>query len=329
MNTAETGYVGFAIQAEQGTFVEPTDFMRVLSVDMNPEADKLIPDTEIGAGRDVTDVKQGAYRVAGSIESYLRPEAAGVLFRAALGGYTASGSVATGAYLHNFSPIDSGDLPWVSIKKGVSDEVKIFNYTDCKVDGFNVDMAANEMATVNFDIVGTKDTVGATDTPAYETAPILVGSKGKITVGGAVFSVKTAKIEYKNNLINDDYRIGSRFMASIAEKRRDLKITLDVVLDATNKLYEKAFYGSSNATEAGFDVFADSVDIEIESPTNIGSSDLPYKYLFNFKNVVFETASIPTSGDDLIVIPLELKPIKVGSDNVMDIKLWNSKDTYL
>ena len=103
---------------------------------------------------------------------------------------------------------------------------------------------------------------------------------------------------------------------------------MDVVLDATSELYRKAFYGTASATSAGFNVYAESVDIWLESPTQIATSGIYYKILFNIKNAVFIAAPVPTSGDELIVIPLELKATKLASQNIIDIKIWNGKTTY-
>jgi hypothetical protein len=328
MYTSETGNVGLAIQDVKGTFKAPTDYMKVSSVDLNPEGDKLIPDPEIGSISDIDEVHQGTYKISGSLEAYVRPEAIGILLYGALGHKTASGSVGTGAYLHNFSPIASGSLPWISVKKTISDNIQVFNYQDCKVEGFTLDINASEFATAKFDIVGISDEIGTAVTPSYETAPILVATKATINIGGVAVSAKSASIEWKNNLESDDFRVGSRFLGDIEEKRREIDIKMDVVLDTTSELYKKAFYGSASATEAGFAVYADSVDIILESASNISTSGLPYKILFQIKNATFMAAPTPASGDDLVVIPLELKATKAVGYNIMEIHIWNGKASY-
>jgi hypothetical protein len=324
--TSETGSVGFALQSVQGTFVEPTDFMKVTSVDMNPDGEKLIPDPEIGGISDITDIHQGTYKIAGSIESYVRPEAIGILIKGGLGSYAASGSVATGAYLHNF--VASGTLPYISVKKTISDNIQVYDYVDCKVNGITFDINASEFCTAKFDLVGISDKVGAAVAENYESAPILAATKATVNIGGVPVSVKTCSIELKNNLEDGDFRVGSRFLGEITQKRRELDIKMDVVLDTTSELYKKAFYGSSSSSSAGFNVYADRVDIILDSPTQIGTSGLYYKILISIKNAVFMAAPVPASGDDLVVIPLELKATKVTGYNVLDIKIWNSKSTY-
>jgi len=326
--TAETGFVGIARQDAKGTFKEPTDFMKVMSVDLNPEGDKLIPDPEIGSISDIDSIHQGTYKISGSIESYVRPEAIGLLFWGALGTYVPSGLLSDGVYLHNFTPLTSGTLPWLSIKKSIADNVQLFDYRDCKVEGFTLDINSSEFCNAKFDIVGIKDEVGSAVSASYETAPLLVATKATINLGGSTISAKSCSVDFKNNLDNSDFRVGSRFLGDITEKRRELDIKMDIVLDTTSELYRKAFYGGANETEAGFDVYADSVDIILESPTTIGSSALPYKILVQIKNCVFMAAPTPASGDDLIVIPLELKSTKATGHNLIEMHIWNSKTTY-
>jgi hypothetical protein len=326
--TAETGYVGLARQDEKGTFKEPTDFMKVTSVDLNPEGDKLIPDPEVGSISDIDSIHQGTYKISGSMDSYVRPEAIGLLFWGALGTYTNSGSLTGGAYLHNFTPLTSGSLPWMSLKKSVADNIEVFDYKDCKIEGFTLNINSSEFCDASFDIVGIQDEEGSSTEPSYETAPLLVATKATINIGGSAVSVKSCSVEWKNNLDSDDFRVGSRFLGDITEKRRELDVRMDLVLDTTSELYKKAFYGSATASEAGFDVYADNVDIILESPTTIGTSDLPYKILIQIKNAVFMSAPIPSSGDDLVVIPLELKATKTTGYNILEIHDWNSKSSY-
>lgn len=331
MYTSETGYVGFAVQASGlGAWREPTDYMKVKSADINPDGDKLIPDVEIGSGVDITDVHQGVYKISGDIESYVRPEAIGVLFYGLLGRYQASGELNAGQgnYLHNFMPIVSGSLPYLSFKRGISDNAHVFHDKDCKIDSFSLELNAGEFASAKFGIIGASDAIGAAGTPVYETAPLLVATKATITIGGSVVSSKKLSLEINNNLVDDDYRIGSRFLGEIAEKRRELSCSIDVVLNPASALYQKSFYGAAASTEAGFDVYADSLDIVLDSPTKIGTSNTTYKILFSIKRAVFMSAPVPASGDDLVVVTLDLKPIKSGTNNIIDVKIWNGKASY-
>lgn len=324
--TSETGSLGIAIQPVKGTFTAPTDYMKVQGIELNPEGEKIIPDVEIGASSDITDVFQGTYKISGSIDSYVRPEAVGILFKGALGRYTASGSLGLGAYLHNFEA--SGVLPWISVKKSISDDIQVFDYTDCKVEGFQIDINASEPATAKFVIVGISDEVGTAGTANFESAPMLIATQATINIGGVAVSAKKATLSYKNNLDANDFRVGSRFLGDIVEKRREIDLSMDIVLDTTSKLYEKSFYGGATKTEASFDVHAERVDIWIESASLIGTSALPYKMLFSIKNAVFMAAPTPAKGDDLVVIPLELKAIKSGTQNIFEIHIWNGKTSY-
>ena len=328
--TSETGALGLAIQATKGVNVQPgaNDYIRVTQVDINPEAKKLIPNAEIGGSADVTEILQGEYGIKGSLDAYVRPEVMGILFYGALGKYTASGSVDTGAYLHNFQPIASGSLPWLSIKKSISDNVVVFDYTDCKVDGFSLDINANEICSAKFPLSGISDAIGTPATPGFEEGPLLAATKATINLNGVPVQVQKCSVELKNNLDDKEYVIGSRFKQDITAKRRELTVKLDIILDTTTNLYQKAFYGAGNATSAGLLVEAESFDIILDSPTKIGVSNISYKCLLSIKNAVFMSAPIPASGDNLVVISLELQATKLAGQNIIDIKLWNDRVTY-
>jgi hypothetical protein len=304
--------------------------MKVMSIDLNPEGEKLIPDPEIAynTGKDISEIHQGTYKISGAIESYVRPEAIGILFWGALGTYVASGTLGSGAYIHNFIPLSSGSLPWISVKKSISDDVQVVHYTDCKVEGFTIDVNDSEFCTASFDIVGISDVYGAGVAPTFESAPLLVATKATVNIGGTVVSAKSVSVEWKNNLVSDDFRVGARTLGDITEKRRELDVKMDIVLDTTSDLYRKAFWGAAGASSAGFSVYASSVDILLESPTNISASALPYKILLQIKNATFMAAPTPASGDDLVVIPLELKGTKSGTNNIIEVHIWNSKTTY-
>jgi hypothetical protein len=322
--------VGLARQDVKGTFKAPTDYMKVMSIDLNPDGEKLIPDAEIGynTGSDVTEVHQGTYKIQGSLDAYVRPEAIGILFWGALGNYVSSGLLGAGAYLHNFTPNVSGSLPYISIKKAISDDVEVVHYTDCKVEGFSIEINESEFCTSKFDIVGISDVFGSGAVPTFESSPLLVATKATVNIGGVAVSAKKVSIDWKNNLDSGDFRVGSRTLGDISEKRRELDIKMDIVLDTTSNLYKKAFWGSAGASVAGFTVNAESVDIVLESPTLIATSALPFKILLQIKNAVFMAAPTPASGDDLVVIPLELKATKSGANNIMEIHVWNSKTSY-
>lgn len=325
--TAETGSIGVSIQDQVNVFTEPTDYMRVKSIDLNPEADKLVPDPEIGAGRDVTEIHQGSYKLGGDMETYLRPEAVGNFFYGAFGGYIASGSVATGAYLHNFFPTTSGNLPLLSIKKQLPNGTA-FDYKDVIVDSFELELAANEFANLTFGLIGVSDEIGSPLSPTFETAPLLTSTKARITLGGEQISAKNVTASFNNNTDGEDWRIGQRTLGSLVSKRRELEVTLDVVLDRNSDLYQKSFFGADDATEAGFEIFTDSLDILIDSPIEIPGSSETYRVLLTIPNAVFMTAPIPASGDDMIVIPLTLKPIKENGVHAIQMKIWNGKALY-
>lgn len=332
--SAQDGYVGLAIQNAQGTFLSPTDFMLATSVDMNPTDSKIYPDPEIGSGRDVQFVDQGSYKVAGSVDAYMRHEAVGILVYGALGGYSASGeqNPGDGDYLHVFQPIASGELPWISMERSVSDANYILQEKDIKVNGFNLDASPNEYSTLSFDLVGISDAWTATPSVVtLDESPLIVGNGVTVEMNGVEFSVKTLSLKLSNNLVDDDFRLGSRFLGGIQERRRELTLNMDVSFDPSNELYRKAFYGDASATQAAYDVHAENVVITFDSREEIqnGGAGENYRWVIELPYCVFMAAPVKTSNDNLIVVPLELMAIKDSSvPGIMRVSIWNNKATY-
>ena len=81
---------------------------------MTANRELMIPDAEIGGGRDVPDALLGPVSFAGDIEFYTRFTSIGVLLKAALGVPTSAAGTATGTNVHSFVPTDSTALPAAS-----------------------------------------------------------------------------------------------------------------------------------------------------------------------------------------------------------------------
>ena len=327
---SEEGYVGIAKQTASGAgaYVTPAKYMLVESISMEPEEKLLIPDPEIGSGRDITDAYVGPIKWTGSIEFKLRPEALGLLLLGATGAVTSSG-ISGNAKGHTFT--FENDLIPLSIEKKVGDGLEVFGYNDTKVNSLRIECAAGELAKGSADLVSIQETSGKTaQTPTFETAPIFTFAGGRVNLDGGSISVKALSFEIKNNLVDDDYRIGSRLLGSLTEKRRELSASLDIVPE-DSKTYKKTVYGSQNATTVSGlqQTFKGALHFSLESADGVYIPGTTQKYTLDvdIPSAVFRSAPIPTSGDDLIVETLEMLPIK-GTQPIGTITLRNSIASY-
>jgi hypothetical protein len=116
--SSQAGQVVFRSQAVQGTYQADTATagvsMFLRSGSLGPSRELMIPDPEIGGGRDVVDALLGAVSWSGDYEFYCRIDSALTLIKAALGSGTVS--TTTGVSTHTLTPVDTS-LPYLSIEE--------------------------------------------------------------------------------------------------------------------------------------------------------------------------------------------------------------------
>lgn len=325
---SEEGYVGLAKQIVSGGRVTPAHFLYVNSVAIDPEESLLIPDPEIGSGRDIVDAFVGPIKWTGSLEFNLRPEAFGLLLLGATGAVTSSG-INGDAKGHLFT--FENDLIPLSIEKRVGDGLEVFAYTDTKINTLRIECAAGELATGSAEVIAiTEESDIAESVESFETAPIFTWAGGSITIDSEEIPVKNFSFEINNNLVDDDFRIGQRKLGSLTEKRRELTASFDIV-PLTSDTYKKAVYGSTGASSVSGNqqTFSAAVHIKLESADGVYVPGTSQKYEFelDIPKAIFRSAPLPTSGDDLIVQTLEMLPIK-GTEAIATIVLRNGVSSY-
>jgi hypothetical protein len=328
---SEEGYIGLAKQVASGTYVTPASYMYVKSCDIGPETDLMIPDAEIGSNRDITEAYVGPVKYTGKIDFNLRPNAFGYLLLGATGACTSSGIAGqTGAYGHNFT--FENDLIPLSIEKKIGDGLENFGYSDSKVNSLHLECAAGEFVTGSTDIIAISETSGkVVQTTTFGTDPILTYDGGSVKLDGGEVSVKSLSFDIANNIVDDDFRLGGRKLATLIEKRRELKASLEIVpQDSTT--FKKTYYGSDTGTTASGtgvqDTYSGSLFLHFLTAKSVANG-LTQKYEMDIiiPKAYFQTAPINPSGDDMIVETLEMLPVK-GSSAIGTIVLRNGKSSY-
>jgi hypothetical protein len=327
---AQQGYIGFRGQVNKGGFLAPTIFTKVLSGGLGADTELLVPDPEIGGGRDITDVFPGAVKFSGDTEFYFRPESLGVLLYGLMG-TVATSNLGSGAYRHTFQTLTSGNLPYLSGQEKVADVLDTFNYVDGKVNSLTLDSESNSLLRGSFNLIFTTQSGNISpQVPVFDTSPILVSHGGTITLDGTIVSCKSVSFEFNNNLDDDDFRIGNRFLGQLVEKRRELNVSLTIRPQDID-FYRKAVYGdSASPYTPKNDVYTGSLVLNFESPGNIpGGSGLPYRLQITLQEVAFKPFPISPSGDDPIDFEMEVMPLYDGSNPIAKAELWNGKSSVL
>jgi hypothetical protein len=223
---SQAGQVGFRTQAAAGTFSDPGSggvFMRTRSGALAANRELLIPDPEIGGGRDVPDAYLGAVSFSGDFEFYARTNSLATLLFGAFGTKVSSSIASDGAHSHTITPTDS-NLPWLSVEEAVGNGFEVFRYVDTKVNTLSFEAEANGYLQGTVGLIAREQTAGHTRTasPAWDTNPMLVGTNIVATYGGVQLPAKSFTLELNNNLEDDDFRLGSFFLGDVTEKRREL-----------------------------------------------------------------------------------------------------------
>ena len=328
---SQSGYIGIAKQTSSGTgaYTTPAHYMYVNSAPIEPQTDLLIPDPEIGGGRDIIDnsVLVGPIKWAGSLDFNLRPEAIGLLLLGATGAVTSSG-ISGAAKGHTFT--FENDLIPLSIEKRAGNGLENFGYSDCKVNTLHFEAAAGEIVNGSAGIIAIQETSGKTvQTPSFETSPVFTYQNGSVILDSGEISVKSFNFDINNNIQDDDFRFGSRTLASLVEKRRELAASMEIVpTDAT--ILKKSVYGSSSATTvSGLQTtYSGALFLRFESAYKVPGTTIPYQLDITIPEAVFKAAPFTISGDDMIVETLDLLPVKQSGVDIATIVLRNSTASY-
>jgi hypothetical protein len=324
---SQAGQVGFRTQAAAGTFSDPGSggvFMRTRSGALAANRELLVPDPEIGGGRDVPDAYLGAVSFAGDFEFYARTNSLATLLFGAFGTKVSS-SIGDGAHSHTITPTDS-NLPWLSVEEAVGNGLEVFRYVDTKVNTLSFEAEANGYLQGTVGLIAREQTAGHTRTasPAWDTNPMLVGTNIVATYGGVQLPAKSFTLELNNNLEDDDFRLGSFFLGDVTEKRREL--TMGFALRPEDISYwRQAVYGAVGATEPGGLVSKEEVVITIESYEPAGTGSDVHQIEITVPRAAFEPFGLEASGDDVIEHDVTLRALRPNpADPIISVEVTNT-----
>lgn len=251
---SQAGQVILRTQTAQGTYNADTGTAGVgvllRSGSLGPNRDLLVPDPEIGAGRDITDAYLGAVSWSGDYEMYARLDGISTLMKACLG--SASSTVTTGITTNTITPLDSGTLPYLSIEENIGGSLETYRYNDCVVNSLHLECDANGYLMATAGIVAANQIAGATKTatPVFDNLPMIVGTNVTITYNAVSLPAKSFSLDINNNFEDDDFRLGSFFVGDLTAKRREVTATFGI-RESSSALWRQATYGLPGATAPG------------------------------------------------------------------------------
>jgi hypothetical protein len=304
--SSQSGQVILRSQAVQGTFQADTGTagvgVKLRGGSLGPNRELMIPDPEIGGGRDVTDAYLGAVSWSGDYEMYARVDAIATLLKACLG--TAAAPVtATGVTTHTITPSDSGTLPYLSVEENIGGTLETFNYTDAVVNTLHLECDANGYLMATAGLIGAKQVAGVTKTlaPVWDNTPMIVGTNVTVTYNGITLPAKSFSIDINNNFEDDDFRLGSFYIGDLTAKRREITASFGI-RESSSALWRQAVYGVSSATEPGGLTTKNQLVITAQTYEDIqgGTPATKNQLSFTIPKFALTPYGLDPSGDDII-----------------------------
>lgn len=328
---SQGGHVGFRTQSSKGTYASPGSggvFMRTRSGSLGGQRELLIPDPEIGGGRDLADAYLGPVAFSGEYEFYTRLDSIATLLQAALGtADTTNNSPVSGTHTHAITPTDSA-LPWLSIEEVIGNGYDRFLYTDGKVNTIHFEAEANGYLMGTVGIIALSQIAvpagSVTAVPDFDTTPMIVGTNVTVSFNDLQLPAKSFSFDLSNNLEDDDFRLGSLFLGDAVEKRREFTLGATIRPD-NHDLLRQALYGSSAATQAGGTVTKENVSLHAETYEVITGSTV-YSIDFEVPLAVIAPFEVNPSGDDVIEHDLEIRFLRPDpNDPIATITVINGQ----
>lgn len=314
--SSQSGQVILRSQAVQGVYQADTGAagvgVKIRGGSLGPNRELMIPDPEIGGGRDVSDAYLGGISFSGDYEMYARVDAIATLLKAALG-QAAAPVTATGVTTHTITPLDSGTLPFLSVEENVGGSLETFRYNDCVVNTLHLEADANGYLMATAGLIGAKQVAGAAKTvaPVWDETPMIVGTNVSVTYNSVTLPAKSFSLDINNNFEDDDFRLGSFYIGDLTAKRREITASFGI-RQSSSALWRQATYGLSTATEAGGLTSRQELVINCSTYEDIqgGTPATKNSIGLTIPKFILTPYSLDPSGDDIIENDVEGQAIR-------------------
>lgn len=304
--SSQSGQVILRQQAVQGVYQADIGTagvgVKLRGGSLGPNRELMIPDPEIGGGRDVVDAYLGAVSWSGDYEMYARVDALATLLQACLG-VAAAPVTATGVTTHTFTPTDSGSLPFLSVEENIGGTLETFEFTDAVVNTLHLEADANGYLMATAGLIGARQVAGATKTaaPVWDNTPMIVGTNITVTYNGVTLPAKSFSLDINNNVEDDDFRLGSFYIGDLTAKRREITASFGI-RESSSALWRQAVYGLPTATAPGGLTTKNALVITCNTYEEIagGTPATPYGLTITIPKFGLNPYGLDPSGDDII-----------------------------
>ncbi len=314
--TSQAGQLLICEQTTQGTFeagfAAKAVAGKLRSGSFGTNRDLLVPDPEIGGGRDTADAYLGAVSWSGDFDFYARTDFVATLLKGVLG-IAGTPATVTGVTTHEITPSDAAQLPFFSVEEVVGNGLESYKYTDVVINSLHLEADANGYMQGTVSFIGARQEAGITKTaaPAWDNSPMYVGTNINVTYNSVSLPAKSFSLDINNNFEDDDFRLGSFYLGDLTPKQREVTASFNI-RHASSAMWRQATYGAAAATVPGGTTVKAPLVIDAKTYEDIESSIPLTKYGLNLEIPEFILApfSYEASGDDIIENDVEGRGVR-------------------
>lgn len=314
---SQSGKVAIRTQAVRGTAMTDLETagvaLKLRSGSLAGNRELLVPDPEIGGGRDVSDALLGPVSYSGDYEMYTRFSGIGTLLQAALG--EADTVTTTGVSTHTFTGSDAAQLPFLTVYEEISAGLERARYTDAVVNTFHLEVEPNGFLMSTAGLIAVQQLLGvpALDLSAvYDDTTLTVGTNVTVKYDGVNVKAKSFSLDINNNFEDDDFRLGQFTLEDLTPKRREVTASMTLRHENLNMM-RQALNGASTATAPGGLTTKKELEIQIDTYQEIpGATPTTTKFSLNIKlhKALMEPFAFSPSGDDILENDITLQAVR-------------------
>lgn len=331
--SAQSGQVAFREQTAKG--VKATDIetngsaMRITSGGLAGNRELLVPDAEIGGGRDVQGGLLGTISFAGDFEYYVRMNALATQLKAVLGVAVSEAGAEEGVFEHTITPSD-GALPFYTIYERISNGLLVSNYIDCAANTFSLEVEPNGQMTATTGWIGARNEFDVPEIDVdgiYDNGPMVAGTNVTVSYGGVEVPAKSFGTEINNNIEDDDFRLGSFFLGDMTPKQREVTNNMTIRHDDA-VLLRRALFGSATAATVSCATENQPIVVTANTCEVIGDTALTFQLELEYPNCIVEPFAFEPSGDDVIENDVTFRAVRPNLGTpIVTARIRNSIET--
>ncbi len=297
----------FAVAAIPSTLVDLTSESIKVTVEKGDEGSLLGSKTAMN--RDLLAVS-----VEGSVSFILKPEFAGLLLHAALGGEDLCEQIdATEHYRHTIVLCDVNEsLPGITVV--VDRKAAVKQYTGCTLSALSLDCAAGDYVKGSFDIKGTTETEGSLNSSLNGfSVPSYRCTAATFMIAGVTYDIASASVKLDNALETAPKTYSSGLYAGRPQHgKRGITISFEIPYSAEVESL-KSTYLTAEAHASVVLSFSSS------NPDHAISITLP--------NVSISDIDANVSGTGILSSSISGEALSVGSDEPITVVITDNIST--